>query len=173
MKLTTSDNIYYTWNGENKSIPEKWSDPQLLASKLYAISQGGPYSPSLQSLHDFCQRSFFHLDSNCFSCLFISFLEDEIVGFLTVQVTFENADIDFICTAHNFKRKHIAHHLMKKFEQVASHSQMIENLTLEVGQTNLQSILFYEKIGYKTISLRKKYYQNMEDALIMNRKINP
>ena len=45
---------------------------------------------------------------------------------------------------------------------------MIKYITLEVRVSNVAAISLYEKFGFKSIGVRKKYYQdNNEDALIM------
>ena len=44
----------------------------------------------------------------------------------------------------------------------------IKYLTLEVRPTNIAAVKLYEKFGFNSLGVRKKYYQdNGEDALIM------
>ena len=44
----------------------------------------------------------------------------------------------------------------------------IKFITLEVRASNKKAIHLYEKFGFKSLGLRRKYYQdNNEDALIM------
>ncbi len=40
-------------------------------------------------------------------------------------------------------------------------------LTLEVRVSNNYAIKIYEQIGFKVGTIRKKYYENNEDALLM------
>ena len=40
-------------------------------------------------------------------------------------------------------------------------------ITLEVRKSNLVAIHIYEKYGFKTVTIRKNYYSNNEDALLM------
>ena len=40
-------------------------------------------------------------------------------------------------------------------------------ITLEVRKSNSIAIHIYEKYGFKTITIRKNYYSNNEDALLM------
>jgi len=43
---------------------------------------------------------------------------------------------------------------------------------LEVRQSNLPAIALYEKMGYKNIGIRKKFYEKpVEDAVIMSKNI--
>ena len=43
-------------------------------------------------------------------------------------------------------------------------------ITLEVRKSNSIAIHIYEKYGFKTVTIRKKYYSNNEDALLMLRE---
>ena len=43
-------------------------------------------------------------------------------------------------------------------------------ITLEVRKSNAIAIHIYEKYGFKTVTIRKNYYKNNEDALLMLRE---
>ncbi|MCQ2603104.1 MAG: ribosomal protein S18-alanine N-acetyltransferase [Clostridia bacterium] len=43
----------------------------------------------------------------------------------------------------------------------------VAHLTLEVRYNNERAIKLYESFGFKTAGIRKKYYNNRDDALIM------
>ena len=48
------------------------------------------------------------------------------------------------------------------------YKQMIKYITLEVRESNISAISLYDKFGFSTIGVRKKYYQdNDENALIL------
>mgnify|MGYP005789585945 CR=1 FL=1 len=40
-------------------------------------------------------------------------------------------------------------------------------ITLEVNKKNIPAIKLYQKYGFKQIGLRKKYYNNIDDALLL------
>lgn len=46
----------------------------------------------------------------------------------------------------------------------------VENITLEVRQSNFKAIQLYEKYGFRQAAVRKNYYDNGEDALLMLKK---
>jgi [ribosomal protein S18]-alanine N-acetyltransferase len=47
-------------------------------------------------------------------------------------------------------------------------TQQTDRFTLEVRQSNAQAIRLYERLGFRSAGLRRRYYQdNGEDALIM------
>ena len=45
-----------------------------------------------------------------------------------------------------------------------------KRITLEVRQNNLNAIAFYQKNGFQQITVRKHYYQDGTDALVMIRE---
>jgi [ribosomal protein S18]-alanine N-acetyltransferase len=47
--------------------------------------------------------------------------------------------------------------------------QSAKTIFLEVNESNQQAIVFYEKNGLKQIALRKKYYNNTDDAIVMQK----
>mgnify|MGYP000998552979 CR=1 FL=1 len=42
-----------------------------------------------------------------------------------------------------------------------------QNITLEVRTTNVKAIKLYEKAGFYKVTVRKRYYENGEDAYLM------
>ena len=53
----------------------------------------------------------------------------------------------------------------QKADELAA--QGVKNITLEVNVTNTPAIKLYEKFLFKTVSLRKKFYNNSQDAALM------
>ena len=47
----------------------------------------------------------------------------------------------------------------------------IKQITLEVKETNIKGINFYTKNEFKQISVRKHYYKDGENALVMMKEI--
>ena len=43
----------------------------------------------------------------------------------------------------------------------------VKKITLEVRASNIKGINFYTKNGFKQVGVRKKYYKNGEDALLL------
>jgi ribosomal-protein-alanine N-acetyltransferase len=60
--------------------------------------------------------------------------------------------------------------LFSKMEEEAKLNNC-NNIMLEVKETNLNAIKFYQKQGYEQISIRKNYYQDHTNALIMKKVI--
>lgn len=93
--------------------------------------------------------------------------DDGIIrAFLYAQDFIDNIDLLFLIVDNKQRKKGIASNLMKYF--VDNYVVNNKNITLEVAKNNFNAIKLYEKYGFKTISVRKNYYKNI-DALVMRR----
>lgn len=90
----------------------------------------------------------------------------EIVGFAGMKIIIDEADIMNIVTKKNKRNLGIASLMLKKLIYIAREKN-VQKLTLEVNYKNLAAIHLYEKFNFKKIAVRKKYYRNIDDAIIM------
>lgn len=93
-------------------------------------------------------------------------INDEIVGFAGIKIVFDEADIMNIVTKKNMRNLGIGFCLLKNLIYIAK-EKGINKITLEVNEKNINAIHLYEKAGFKKIAVRKKYYNNIDDAIIM------
>lgn len=103
--------------------------------------------------------------SKDFSHYYIAEDDGEPVGFAGVWCIYETAEISRIAVAVN-ARKHgtggaLLHMLIEKAKRCGC-----ERVILEVRDGNKPAQSLYEKKGFVTVSVRKKYY-NDGDAVIM------
>ena len=68
-----------------------------------------------------------------------------------------------IAVRNTEKRKGLASELLSKLPND-------KEIFLEVNENNIAAINLYEKFGFKQISIRKKYYNNKDDAIIMKKE---
>ena len=101
------------------------------------------------------------------STYFVAKLDDEIVGFAGFLKICEEANIMNIVTKINKRRLGIASKLLEALIS-SSKEQNCTSITLEVNEHNKPAIKLYEKYNFKRIGLRKKYYNNTDDAIIMS-----
>ena len=93
---------------------------------------------------------------------------NNIIGYISFNIVFENMDIQSIVIDKNFQKKGFGTYLLNFAIQYAKDNNVI-NIFLEVRKSNIKAIKLYEKIGFKFINTRKGYYpDNFEDALIYN-----
>lgn len=95
--------------------------------------------------------------------------DKEVNGFLIYMVTFNSATIIQIAVDPKFRRKGIATKLLKAMDKelLKQGYGKVENVTLEVRSTNKHAIKLYSKNGYKKNHIKKKYYDNGDDAIYM------
>ena len=55
----------------------------------------------------------------------------------------------------------------KLFDKMVKDMKDVKKITLEVRASNIKGINFYTKNGFKQVGVRKKYYKNGEDALLL------
>ena len=93
-------------------------------------------------------------------------IENEIVGFVGMKIVLNEADIMNIVTKKDKRNLGIGTKLLQELLKTAKEKN-ISKLTLEVNENNLPAIHVYEKLGFKKIAERAKYYNNTYDAYIM------
>lgn len=101
---------------------------------------------------------------------FVAKYANEIVGFTGIKVVLEEADIMNIVVKHSHRNQKIGHQLLQQLIDFSNQLHLI-SLTLEVSEDNLVAIHLYESFGFKTIGLRKNYYQD-NNGIIMTKKLN-
>ncbi len=105
--------------------------------------------------------------SNSNSTYFVAKLDGEIVGFAGFLKICEEANIMNIVTKVNKRRLGIGSKLLEALI-LSAKEQNCTSITLEVNEHNKPAITLYEKYDFKRIGLRKKYYNNTDNAILMN-----
>ena len=118
--------------------------------------------------HHWSRESFLTELSNkiaSYRCIFDE--KENCVGYMGIWKISDEAHITNLSEHPDFQNKKLAHRLLLSSIEEC-YSDKIKYITLEVRASNEKAIHLYEKFGFKSIGLRKKYYQdNNEDALIM------
>lgn len=76
-----------------------------------------------------------------------------------------------IATHTAYTRQGLARRVYHGFSEVAK-KQGAERIFLEVAATNTSAIKFYDQMGFAQDGLRKAYYQNGDDALLMSHPLS-
>lgn len=92
---------------------------------------------------------------------------ETIIGFSVVNIILDEATIENIVTKKDMRNKHIASNLMEEIIKICK-EKSLSSLTLEVNYLNTPAINLYKKFNFQNIGLRKKYYNNTDDAIIMS-----
>ena len=94
--------------------------------------------------------------------------ENQIVGFAGIIILPDDVEITNIVTRKNERKKGIGKLLLDKLIQMAF--ELKKDISLEVNEENLEAINLYKKADFKEVGIRKKYYNGINDAIIMTKK---
>ena len=108
-----------------------------------------------------------YLDNSLIYCLVYE-NENEILGYISFSFDGEMLEIFNFCVKENYQRSGIGTKIMNYAFNMFT-SKGLKSSILEVRESNKKAISFYEKLGYIQISIRKKYYSNNENALILQK----
>ena len=92
----------------------------------------------------------------------------EVVGFAGISICLDEATLNNIVVKKSCRGKGIGGELLESLIELCSNMNM-KLLTLEVNTQNTPAIKLYEKFGFKNQGIRKKYYNNTQDAFIMTK----
>ena len=90
---------------------------------------------------------------------------DKVLGYLEIRLVDGVLDIMNLFVNEEDRRKGIATELMNKMIQEENYSRIM----LEVNENNIEALRLYNKLGFKEISLRDRYYG--EDTAIIMEKV--
>lgn len=112
--------------------------------------------------------NFGSLMSSKSDCIYGYYEDDDLLGFIHISKSYETLDIVNIVVDINNRNKGIGKKLV---DYVCSLYDDVDNVMLEVRESNEYAIKLYEKCGFEEINRREKYYGN-EDAIIMKKVIS-
>ncbi len=96
--------------------------------------------------------------------------EDEngkVVGYCGFWLVLEEAHITTIAVHPDCRRQGLGEKMLRKMIRTG-YEKNVKWFTLEVRASNIPAQNMYYKYGFKSLGLRKKYYQdNEEDAMVM------
>ena len=101
----------------------------------------------------------------------VALVDNKIVGFAGYMLILDEADITNIVVRKDMRNKKIATKLLSELLKTLEPMEKIEVVTLEVNENNIPAITLYENFGFDKVGLRKNYYDNHENAIIMTKKI--
>lgn len=91
----------------------------------------------------------------------------KIAGYCGAWISFEEADIMNVAISKEYRRQGIAEQMLLFLMEKAK-EKGVERFTLEVRESNIAAINLYEKLGFKSVGIRKNFYSKpQENANIM------
>ena len=92
------------------------------------------------------------------------------IGFITFSVCCDTADLQDLFVKPDFRKKGVAKALVSAFEN-DTRERGVKKLFLEVRESNAPAIALYLSGGFEQISVRKKYYSDGENALVLSKEL--
>lgn len=118
----------------------------------------------------FARGTFLKELENKIAIYFVAKQDSQIVGYIGVWNICGGADIIDVAVHKDFRRQGIGKRLLEKMIEECQRQGIFE-INLEVRVSNLAAAALYEKMGFARVGLRKKYYDNSEDAILMQKKL--
>ncbi len=99
-------------------------------------------------------------------------MDRQLIGYAGVWLVPPEGYITNVAVHPDFRRRGVAWQMLKSlFEACAGEG--ISDYTLEVRVSNEAAITLYKELGFETQGIRKRYYADGEDALIMWKHADP
>ena len=90
--------------------------------------------------------------------------DDVVIGYIGRYYFFQEAEVLNFVVDESYQRQGYG---KKLFDKMVEDMKDVKKITLEVRASNIKGINFYTKNGFKQVGVRKKYYKNGEDALLL------
>lgn len=95
-----------------------------------------------------------------------AYFDGDIIGFISFSSIYERCEINYIAVRDDYRRKGIAQKLLD-----FCLNNNFESVSLEVRADNSAAINFYLKNGFEKVSIREKYYGNVDGYLMVKKVI--
>jgi len=102
--------------------------------------------------------------------LTVAELAGTVVGYLCAWEVAGELEIQNVVTGVEFRRRGVAAVLLEELLEY-SRRRAVERLLLEVRSGNLAAIALYRRYGFTESGVRRGYYADGEDALLMERAL--
>ena len=112
------------------------------------------------------------LESSFFAPTFFGLLDKdkEIKGYVFATVVLDEVNIDRVAVREKYRSHHVATELIGETEKLLK-DRGVTNVYLEVRRSNVHAKNLYERLGFKVVGVREKYYEGVEDAFVMYKQL--
>ena len=96
----------------------------------------------------------------------VAYVDDVMVGYAGLMFSGNDAHVTNIAVDPEWQGRGVATEMMLDLA-ILSHERGCEAMTLEVRHTNVAAQNLYRRFGFVPAGVRRKYYENRDDAIIM------
>lgn len=97
-------------------------------------------------------------------------LDNNVIGYISIVFDGYIAEVLNFCVDKDYQNQKIGTKILEEVTKIYN-SLKCESIILEVRESNSRAIHVYEKQGFKKISIRKNYYTNGENALVLQKML--
>ena len=105
--------------------------------------------------------------SNQDSYYIVAKINNSILGFAGIWKALDEVHITNIVVKKDHRNLKIGSLLLENLINIAKSLKNVNSITLEVNEKNISAIKLYEKFNFQKLGIRKKYYNNCDNAIIM------
>ena len=138
---------------------------------------GTKYSRELTALEAKCfgdpwtEKMFIDSLSSRYTRAIGAFCEDRLVGYIMWIFAGDVFEILNVATDPEMRRLGIAKKMIKHLSGYGAECG-VENILLEVRESNTPARTLYDALGFKAVGVRKNYYKNpVENAILMDLRL--
>lgn len=97
---------------------------------------------------------------------------ERVVGFMVYELHKHRLHVLNFAVSENFRRRSIGSQMAKKLVSKLSYDRR-SRIMLEVRETNLPAQLFFRAVGFRAVSVLRKFYEDTpEDAYLMQYRVS-
>ncbi len=109
------------------------------------------------------------LENNPYTKYMVYLKDQKIVGFINYHDIYDRVEIINFNVLELFQNQHIGSSLLLNLI-TTSKEKLKKNITLEVRKDNEKAIYLYKKFGFREVSIRKNYYNDV-DGILMEKEL--
>lgn len=93
-------------------------------------------------------------------------IDGYLIGYLSYFLIYDRIEIEYVYIDEYYRKKGYATYLFDELFCIAKKNKCI-NITLEVNVKNKNALNLYEKLGFKKVALKEKYYEDSDGYLML------
>ena len=101
---------------------------------------------------------------------YLVYEDTALKGILSYSFIYDRMELNYIWVENSYRRQGIGKELLQHMHEIAFKNH-VDNISLEVACDNSAAIHLYEKLGYKKVALREKYYHGIDGILMVKEMI--
>lgn len=109
------------------------------------------------------------LELNPYAYYFVLEIDSKIQGYIGIWIVENNAEIINFYITKDYQNQGFGSMILKFILELCELSN-VSTLSLEVRKSNEKAKIVYQKFGFQSSHIRKNYYSDGEDAIVMVKK---